>query len=152
MFSIETKLVEQVVTPPKPEDISRLARLRFRAATLVTQHLGRKLSGGDAELDLLQELLDHAVLGREDTYDLQSLGVVFGMCLVDAIEGLDWAIVEDEYRRDPALRYLDTSLLLFPLTMISKRVEDGIDVDVRSMFEELQVQVAELKDQVWRPH
>ena len=47
---------------------------------------------------------------------------------------MDWCAVEDEYGRDPALRYRETDLLVFPLTMISKRVEDGESVDVRELL------------------
>ncbi len=47
---------------------------------------------------------------------------------------LHWVAVEDEYGRDPALRWLDTSVLVFPRTVISKRVEDGEEIDVYDMF------------------
>jgi hypothetical protein len=53
-------------------------------------------------------------------------------------------MVEDEYGRDPALRYKQTSLLLFPKTMISKRIEDGKAVNVTEMFEGLQETVREV--------
>jgi hypothetical protein len=48
---------------------------------------------------------------------------------------LDWAIVEDQYGRDPALRYRQASVLLFPLTTISKRVEADRPVQVRERFD-----------------
>lgn len=47
---------------------------------------------------------------------------------------LSWVAVDDEFGRDPALRWLQTNMLAFPLTAISKRVEDGIAVDVYQMF------------------
>jgi len=137
------------ITPPLDSDITRLAQHRMFVETLAAEHLKLGLPGDDGDLAVLQRLIDRNILAADDTYELQSLGVVFGMRLVDAIEGLDWAIVEDEYGRDPALRYLDTSLVLFPLTMISKRVEDGAQVDV---FEGVRSQVASLKEQITRPN
>jgi hypothetical protein len=47
----------------------------------------------------------------------------------------DEAAFEDEYGRDPALRLQGTPFIVFPLTMISKRVERGEDVDVRELFD-----------------
>ena len=43
-------------------------------------------------------------------------------------------MVEDEYGRDPALLISDDPVLVFPITMISKRVEDGETVDVTALL------------------
>jgi hypothetical protein len=144
--------MEPKISAPLDSDITRLAQQRMFVETLAVEHLSGGLPGDDGDLDVLQRILDRDILAPDDTYELQSLGIVFGMRLVDAIEGLDWAIVQDEFGRDPALRYLDTSLLIFPLTMISKRVEDGVHVDIREMFEGVRSHVASLKGQVSRPN
>jgi hypothetical protein len=47
---------------------------------------------------------------------------------------LVWVTVEDEYGRDPALNVPGTSVLLFPLTMISKRVEQARDVPLEALY------------------
>jgi hypothetical protein len=44
----------------------------------------------------------------------------------------------------PAIRYKESSLLVFPMTMISKRVEDGEPFDVAELFDGLAKQLAEL--------
>jgi hypothetical protein len=143
---------EQVITAPEDADVERIARQLLRVNQLVMQHLGRPLADDESDLEAMQELLNERVLARDATYDLQCLGIVLRTCLVDAIEGIDWVMVEDEYGRDPALRYQESSLLIFPLTMISKRVEDGIEVDVRHMFEQLCDRIEELKDEIPQPN
>jgi hypothetical protein len=57
----------------------------------------------------------------------------------------DWWMVEDEYGRDPAIRYKETTLLVFPQTMISKRVEDGVPVDVQDMYNGLCERLEEIR-------
>ncbi len=47
---------------------------------------------------------------------------------------LVWVVVEDDYGRDPALSLAGTTVLVFPQTMISKRVEDGEEIDVFKLF------------------
>lgn len=143
-------LVSPTIVDPAGPDLRRLAVQAVRARSLIAEHLGRPLPEDDGDLDRLQELLDAGVIGDDDTYDLQCLGVVFGMRLADAVEGLDWVVVEDESGRDPALRFEDTSLLVFPLTIISKRIEDGIEVDVRGLFEAVAASLDELRGQVVR--
>jgi hypothetical protein len=144
--------MDQKIGPLLQEDVTRLAEQYLRVEVLAMDHLGRKMPGDDGNLDVVQELLDRRVFSPEATYDLQCLGIVLGMRLCHAVEGLDWAIVEDEYGRDPALRYLDTSILVFVLTIISKRVEDGTDVDVRDMFEQIPLRIAEMKERAPNVH
>jgi len=64
---------------------------------------------------------------------MQSMGVVFGDVFVQDM-GFHWIMVEDEYGRDPAIKFQDTSVLLFPLTMISKRIERGETIDVFDLY------------------
>lgn len=64
------------------------------------------------------------------------------------IEGMDWWIVEDEYGRDPCLRYLETALHLNPLTMISKRIERGESVDIQRIFEKSKKSIADLRREI----
>ena len=144
--------VDQTITPPSSEDVERLARQVLRVRALATTHVDRELPNDERALDVLQALLDSGAIRSTDTADLQAIGIVFGMQVVDAVEGIDWAMVEDEYGRDPALRYESTSLLVFPMTMISKRVEDGLTVDVRGMFTGLCEKLDDLKEKVPKPH
>ncbi|HUQ04486.1 MAG TPA: DUF3806 domain-containing protein [Kofleriaceae bacterium] len=142
---------DQVITQPGDDDLERLAEQVVRVGQLAAEHLDADLTDDDSDLDVVQELLDLGAVPPDATYDLQCLGIVFGMRVVEAMDGVDWAIVEDEFGRDPALRYLDTSLLVFPLTMIAKRVEDGEDVDVRDLFTHLLADLEQLKRKVARP-
>jgi len=87
------------------------------------------------------------VVEPEATYTLQALGLAFGRAFLNEFPDYDWWMVEDEHGRDPAIRYKETSLLVFPMTMISKRVEDGEPFDVGELFDGLAKQLAELIDE-----
>ena len=86
------------------------------------------------KLRVIQAILDNGWVENHETWKLQSLGVAFGDALAQEVPELSWVAVDDEFGRDPALRWLQTSTLVFPLTAISKRVDDGIAVDVYQMF------------------
>ena len=81
----------------------------------------------------LQAILDGNVLSKTDTWQLQCLGIALGSVMAKVL-GLHWIIVTDEYGRDPALQFQNTSLIIYPLTMISKRVERGEAVDVSQLL------------------
>ena len=138
----------QVIEDPEDDDIEQLARQLHVAETLIREVTGSELSESADDLGLLQAVIDAGALRADQTYELQCLGVVLGRLFVAAISGLDWAMVQDEYGRDPALRFEKTSILLFPLTMISKRIEDGQDVDVRALFDGVSEHISRLRGEL----
>jgi hypothetical protein len=72
-----------------------------------------------------------------------SLGITLGDALSQKL-ALEWVQVEDDYGIDPALRHKETSILLFPLTMISKRIEKDEQVDIKELFEGICNKVSEM--------
>jgi hypothetical protein len=54
-------------------------------------------------------------------------------------------MVEDEYGRDPAVRLPNTTIILFPMTMISKRIERGEKMDVFELYNASAAQVEALQ-------
>jgi hypothetical protein len=130
-----------VIALPTPADQEeRRSRITTVDQLLAARRPGARLQGTKADLDLLQRLLDSGQLKPAQTYELQCVGMAFGTVLANET-GLHWVIVEDAYGRDPALQYENSSLILFPLTMISKRVEEGERVDLRRLFQALQAAV-----------
>jgi len=106
----------------------------------------QKYKTAAGKLGTIRAILEGGVFKREQTYELQCLGTVLGDALVDEL-GMEWIMVEDEYGRDAAVRMPGTTIILYPLTMISKRVERGEDVDVFDLFNGVAAQVDELQRQ-----
>ena len=101
-----------------------------------------KYSSIDGKLYLLEGILSKGLVEADETWKLQSLGITFGDALAERLH-LNWVEVEDEYGIDPALRYGSSSVLAFPLTMISKRIGRGDTVDVRELFDGVAEMLAE---------
>lgn len=123
------------LSDPTHEDIERLTKQWLKACELVEHHVGEVLDQSERDLDRLQELLDRAVLDPSQTWELQCLGIALGRVLVKNTPSLDWAMVDDEYGRDPTIRLRGTEAIYNVLTMISKRVEKRDEVDVRALYE-----------------
>lgn len=141
-------MAEQRIEAPTTNDVDRIAHLLIHAEALINDALGQKLDGTTGDLELIQTVLDRNLVGGESTYSLQALGMAFGKVFVNENAGYDWWMVEDEYGRDPAIRYEKTSLLAFPLTMISKRIEDGERVDIIEMYQGLRERLEDLKREI----
>jgi hypothetical protein len=87
----------------------------------------------EGKLTLLQAILANQWVEPSETWKLQSLGITLGDALPQKM-GLSWVAVEDDQGRDPALQDPGTTIVMFPLTTISKRIERGETVDVRDLF------------------
>lgn len=134
----------QTIEAPTTDDTLKLATQILHGQNLIRKHLGVESALGEtSDLDRIQAVLDRDVLTAVDIVDLQSLGILLGCVLVNQTPDLDWWMVDDSQGRHPAVRFGRTSLLDFPLPIISKRIEDGEPVDVRDLYETIREHVAE---------
>lgn len=99
--------------------------------------------GYAAKLVLVDIILESRWVLPGETWKLQSLGVALGDALAEYLE-LRWMAVEDEYGRTPALIGEVANMRVFPLTMISKRVEQGEDVSCKELFKSVVDEVRNL--------
>jgi len=124
----------QNVSSPSEADRRRLDDQRAVVEKYLADDSSRaKYKTAAGKLGTIRAILDGNVFKPNQTYELQCLGIVLGDAF--ALElGLEWVTVEDAHGRDPAMRLPGTSIILFPLTMISKRIERGEKVDVFDLF------------------
>ena len=102
---------------------------------LARRHLGRQLQREpQADLDILQLLLDKQLVKADDTLQLQAMGVVLGELYCEVL-GVDWVVYDDERGRSRALRWKHQQELLYPITMISRRVEAGVQVSMEDIYQ-----------------
>jgi Domain of unknown function (DUF3806) len=125
--------MEQRVDMPGEEDLLRIEAQRNWVRNDFADDAIQKYSLLSEKLRLLQAILDAGWIEPSETAKLQSLGITLGDALAQEL-GMEWVMVEDEYGRDPAIRLPGTTVILFPLTMISKRVEKAEAVNVVELF------------------
>jgi hypothetical protein len=136
-------MTDQTLTPLTAADEQRLSEQRAVVTRYLDEDGRQKFEAAAGKLGTLRALLAANVFRSDQTYELQSMGIVLGDVFVQDM-GFHWVMVEDEYGRDPAIRYAKTSVILFPLTMIAKRVEAGDTVDVFDLYNGLAARAGEL--------
>jgi len=127
--------MDQKVEPLNADDIADLEAKRSWVREHYDEAARQHYDTLDGKLRLLDTILQNKWIAPDETVKLQCLGVTFGDALAQRL-GLTWKAVEDSYGRDPALVLEGTSIRLFPLTSISKRIEQGEDVRVHALFED----------------
>jgi len=97
----------------------------------------------DAKLAVVRANIAQGWVGPKDTWKLQALGIAMGDALADELL-LDWVTIDDEHGRCPALNWPGTSIVLYPLTMLAKRFEEGETIDIDVMYEETRTRLQEI--------
>jgi hypothetical protein len=126
--------VDQQIDKPGSEDLADIEAKRDWVRGHFTPEAQHKYFEVKEKLRLLQAILDAGWIDKSDKLKLQCLGITFGDALAQEL-GMEWVMVTDEHGRDPAIRFPGTTVLIFPLTMISKRVERDEAVHVQGLFE-----------------
>jgi len=85
------------------------------------------------KLGLLRALLEAKVFDASKDVRAQCMGIVLGDVFVQQLGWL-WRMVKDAFGRDPCVKIPGSSIVLFPMTMISKRIERGETVDIFALF------------------
>jgi hypothetical protein len=136
---------KEKIEPLSPEDLARVEAQRKWVRDHYEPEARHQYETVAGKLRLLDVILNSNWIAPSETIKLQSLGITFGDALAQEL-GLKWVAFEDEYGRDPALMLEGTSIQLFPLTTISKRVERGETIDVYELFSSACATVLEVKN------
>lgn len=111
-----------------------LERQRTLADDLVRINLGQRIHTEKSDLELLQRLVDAEVIASDDKQSLQALGVVLGDIYTQERKELQWRVYEDDLGKSHAVCVINTTNCLFPITMLSRRVEAGLKPDVKVVY------------------
>jgi hypothetical protein len=128
-LDLDPESVRTRIGPLAHSDERLLSQQRSAVDELARRHVGSPLTGGTID--------DQRVLQPDQTYELQALGVVLGDVMVAQL-GFSWAVVEDELGRSRALRLGESDELVYPVSMISKRVEADIRFTVDELYAKAQ--------------
>lgn len=139
--------MEQVILAPDEEWTTYIAKMWILGSQISNETIGEEMDGSVGDLKRLQRILDSNKIPSSNTQELQSLGIILGKVFVNDTPHYDWWIVEDEYGKDACIRYKETTLLIFPQTMISKRVEDNEETDVSEFFYDLKEDLERIKSE-----
>ncbi len=116
-----------------PVEVNQLNAQERVIDQLARRHLGTQVRRNRSDLELLQRMADKNIIKKTDSARLQAMGVVMGKLLEKELN-LVWMSYEDELGYSRALCVPNTEHCLFPITMLSRRLEVGLKVDVKKIY------------------
>lgn len=111
-----------------------LDKQRRLADSEIRKAAGRQLHKDRGDLRALQKAIDSGAFKEADKQTLQALGVALGDVFANAHPKLNWRVYEDKLGASHAVCLEDSEECLFPMTMISRRIEGGVTPDVNRIF------------------
>jgi hypothetical protein len=138
--------VEQSIHPASETERQQIsAQIAAMMEMLRSRYGDVQLRHTEDDLRLLQRLQDDNALQALREEELQGVGIVFGQVLA-AQTPLQWVTVEWQGERVLGLQYPNTTVIVFPGSMIAKRVKRGERVQFASLLSSMMAQVEQLKD------
>lgn len=118
-------------------EILWLSQKGDRVNALLAQHgldpAGTGLDHEIADLERLQKLFDAAHFTADDTDDLLAIGTALGQIFA-ANTIMEWQVVASSLGVSLALKHPKHDLIIYPITMISKRVHEEREVDIPGLY------------------
>lgn len=133
---------DQAIRELNQLDMDDLDAKRAWVRGCFTGNAEEKYAPIEGKLRVIDAILANGWVQQSETVKLQSLGVTFGDAIAQKLL-MEWVVVEDEMGSTAALRWPGTSIICYPITMISKRVEDGENIDVHDLFENVTRRLSE---------
>lgn len=128
--------------PPKPYSLSEFNWLdrqhmdsqRDKIDSLGRSKLGQPVRGTKDDLELLQRIIYKGLIKQDDVQTMQALGAVMGDVMVKEFN-LSWMVLEDDLGRSRAVCEPVSEECLFPITMLSRRMEVGLLPNVQELYD-----------------
>ena len=123
-------------------DHNYLALSRQRLTQQTQTFFGTQFHGTRAhDIPLLQRLLEEKKITADQRQLLQDMGVI----LADVIRrefNVKWVVYHDQHGRSRALQLKHSDYFFFPITMISRRAETGLAVDIEALYQQVAQKIA----------
>lgn len=117
-------------------DRNHMAQQVDSVAKLAQANFGVPIRGDKSDLDTLQRIIDRGLIDNDDRLQLQALGAVLGNIMASEVDDLKWKVYEDNRGRSRALCVDGTRQCLFPITMLSRRMEAGLKPSVQRVYDD----------------
>lgn len=128
---------EPVITNLGWMDHNRMEQETTKINELAQSKTGTPLRRDLTDLGTLQRIINDELIAIDDRESQQALGVVLGnVMLADFPTTFEWKVYEDDLGRSRAICVKQTSSCLFPVTMLSRRMEVGTKPDVKKIYNE----------------
>ena len=126
-FTLEDRTGKEVVSDLLKTNVQELKER-------IVRFLSNHADGNPITLPLLSSISQTLAFDPDDISNWHDMGLCFGELIRTEVPGFSWKLLHDEYGMDYCLRFEETSIKVFPMTLFSKRKEDGREIGIEDLY------------------
>jgi hypothetical protein len=117
-------------------DKNKMQQQEDKIKEIARSKLGTNIHRNWSDIALLQSMIDKKLVGKDDFAIQEAMGVILGNIMqADFPSHLQWKVYKDKQGRSKALCVVKTQECLFPITMLSRRMQLEMAVNVASVYD-----------------
>ena len=129
------------VIPVRVLEINIINECYDWAVSTIKKFLSKDFTSTVHDLDNMQKVMDSGKFKNNQKQVWESFGIAFGVVLENEMDGMEWVTVIDGKNEEPALKFADTDVMIYPRQLIWNRVKNGKSCNLKSEFEKIKAQV-----------
>ncbi|WP_286031248.1 DUF3805 domain-containing protein [Phocaeicola coprophilus] len=129
------------VIPVRALEISVINECYDWAVSTIKKQLTKDFTAMKQDVESIQRLLDSGRFNKGQRAAWESFGIAFGTILVNEMDGMEWVTVIDGKKEYPALRFGDSSVMVYPLSLIWDYVKNGKPCDLKAEYARIESEV-----------
>lgn len=124
-------------------DKNKMQQQEDKIKEIARSKLGANIHRNWSDIALLQSIIDKKLVTKDDFATQEAMGVILGNIMqADFPSHLQWKVYKDKQGRSKALCVVKTQECLFPITMLSRRMQLEMEVNVTTIYDNAINQVA----------
>lgn len=104
------------------------------AVSMLKKQLSKDFTAAEADIANLQRMIDSGKFTPANRQAWENFGIAFGTILVNEMDGMNWVTVIDGKKEYPALRFADTPLMVYPVSLIWNKISRGESCELKSEY------------------
>lgn len=124
-------------------DKNKMQQQEDKIKEIARSKLGSSINRNWGDIAVLQRMIDQKLIKSDDFATQEAMGVILGNVMQkDFPSHLQWKVYKDKQGRSKALCVVKTQECLFPITMLSRRMQLEMEVDVTTIYDNAINQIA----------
>ena len=111
------------------------------AVATVKKQLKKDFTGEAEDIVKLQQMLDSGSFNTKQRDAWYAFGTAFGVILTNEIDGMDWVTVIEGNQEFPALRFLETEIVINPRELVWNKIKNDKPCNLAEEFERIKAEV-----------
>lgn len=132
------------IIPIRVLEINQVNEAYDWAVSAIKKKLKKDFTSSKQDIDSIQKMIDEENPKPEQRKELASYGIAFGTILVNEMDGMDWVTVIDGKKEYPALRFGQTSVMVYPTDLIHDKKQKNEHCSLIHEFDCIRKEVEEV--------